>query len=517
MSQDHADDQVRGNSTHIRLENITLRYGSTTALDSVSIMIEQGTIHALLGENGAGKSTLGNVLCGLRRPSSGTMQVLGHAANYSSPRDALADGIALVAQEIALVPRLSVRQNALLGVRGRRRRHEAETRLVQMNAELCDLDLDARVQTLRTGEQQQVEILRALVRDARLIMMDEPTAALGQAEAERLLTLLKKLRSTGMTIVFVSHHLEEVLDLADNATIMRNGRVVRNGSIAGMTVDQLLGEMVGQPVSTAFPQRSEPRYEDEPRVVVRSLARTGLFEGISFAIAPGEILGIGGLLGSGRSEIARCIAGVDRFDEGTISLDGRPYRPKSPGEAIRAGVAFVPESRKEEGLLLNRSMAENISLPHLSMIARLGFINLRREWRSARDRSFSLEVRPLSRNLPVASLSGGNQQKILFARWLESTPRLVIVDEPTRGVDMAARLEIYRAITVAAEAGSAVLLISSEIEELVGLADRVLVLWRGRISSELDRRTLNSESLAELVQTGSPAEHPSSVMEGVHA
>jgi ribose transport system ATP-binding protein len=349
------------------------------------------------------------------------------------------------------------------------------------------IDLPPRrlARSLRVADQQKVEILRAIVRDARLIVMDEPTSALTLDESERLFELIRRLQELGTTIVYVSHFLAEVLQVADTVTVLRDGRVVRTGAAAEGTPQKLVSAMLGRSVELTFPEK-EPPAPDAPVVLsVRGLSRPPVVHDVSFEIRAGEIVGLAGLIGSGRSEVARAIFGADRFDSGTVELNGKPLRARSPRTAIRDGVVMLPEDRKTQGLLLLRSVLDNVTLPHLDQVSTAGVVNMRAERSSAGDLITSLDVRTRSQKARVNTLSGGNQQKVLFARWLFRTPKVFIADEPTRGVDVGAKLAIYDLIHSLAKQGIAVLLISSEHEEVLGLAHRVLVMRAGRVVAEL--------------------------------
>jgi ABC-type sugar transport system ATPase subunit len=485
--------------THVEAQSIGKHYGGVAALDDVSVAIRRGEIHALCGENGAGKSTLGKIIAGAVAPDAGRLLLDGEPVHLRSPRDALRHGIAIIAQEIALVPQLSVLDNVFLG-----REHgpagfvdrRTARREVDRLAERIGLKVDAatKVGGLRTAEQQQVEIIRALARDARLIVMDEPTAALSRPEAERLHELTRDLRSEGVTIIYVSHFLSEVLELCDRVTVLKDGRFVKTADASGETVDSLVLAMLGRDLGQQFPPVVPPPEDAAPVLRVRGLTRAGAFAGIDLDVHAGEIVGMAGLVGAGRTEIARAIFGADPHD-GTVEVDGQPVTRRSPRAGIRQGLAMLPESRKDQGLVMMRSISENVSMVHLDDVMRGGFLRRGRERQLVGDVLASVDTRAASITMPVAALSGGNQQKVALAKWLVRRPRVLIADEPTRGVDVGAKRAIYELLQQLAADGVAVLVISSELEEVLGLAHRVLVVRGGRIVSELSRDQADEETV----------------------
>jgi ABC-type sugar transport system ATPase subunit len=456
----------------------------------VSVEIAPASVHGLVGENGAGKSTLAKVIGGVLQPDAGELRVDGEPARFRSPREALAAGIATIAQEIALVPYRSVLENVFLGIEPRRagvvNRGALRRRFAALNERTgFRLQADARVGALRTAEQQKVEIVRAIAREARLILMDEPTAALTADESDRLLDIVRSLAADGTAVVLVSHHLDEVLAVCERVTVMRDGRVVRTGEAAKETAQSLVAGMVGRAVDTTYPDK-QPAADDAAVVLeARGLSRGRAVSDVSLTVRAGEIVGLAGLVGSGRSEVARLLAGADRPDAGDVALDGAPIRLRHPRDAARHGIAMVPESRKEEGLLMMRSIRENATLATLPRFTRAGVVDRSRERRYAQGLFERLDVRAPGTSTRVGALSGGNQQKVLFAKWLAIEPRVLIADEPTRGIDVAAKREIHGLIAELAAGGMGVLLISSEIEEVLGLAHRVLVMRGGRVVEEL--------------------------------
>ena len=473
----------------VRLVSIGKRYSGTKALDDVSVEVAGGTVHALVGANGAGKSTLGKIVSGVIRPDEGQLFVHDRSVKYANPRDARLDGIATIAQELSPVPHMTVIENVFFGIEPRRNgliqrrqmRKQYENLVGQWGFEL---DGNAKVGPLRTADKQKVEILRAVACDARVIVMDEPTSSLTSVETTTLHRMIRALRESGRTIVYVSHFLDEVLDLADTVTVLRSGHLVRTAPTAAETEESLVAAMFGSAAEAEHFEK--PQRSTAPVVLaVSGLHREGVLRDISLEIRAGEIVGLAGLVGSGRSELARAITGADPIDRGTILVDGTERRIRSPRDAMAAGMAFVPESRQDDGLFMELSMAANTTFADLPSVAsRFGILRRSLEREKASSVLNSLSVEPPAPSVRVAHLSGGNQQKVLFARWLFRNPHVLILDEPTRGVDVAARAAIHRLINNLASNGTGVLLISSEIEEVLGLAHRVLVMRRGSITRE---------------------------------
>jgi rhamnose transport system ATP-binding protein len=491
--------RVDGHTSHVEVEGVSRRFGGVLALDNVSLTIEAGSIHALVGENGAGKSTLGKIVAGSLSPDDGRLLLRGEPVSFRSPHEALSSGIAAIAQESSIVPQLSVEQNVFLGVEPRRAgvvNRRALRSQYRRLAESAGFDLPggAIAGRLRIGEQQQVEILRALAREAELIVMDEPSAALSGPDVARLHEIVRSLAASGKTILLVSHFLREVLALADHVTILRDGRLVRTQPAAEESEDSLIQGMLGRPLGAAFPPRPERPVDAPVAIAVRDLHAPGV-TGVSLEVRAGEIVGLAGLVGAGRSELARAIFGADRRTAGSVELAGEGALRRGPLGSLRGGLAMIPESRKEQGLLFTRSVIENVSLASLRDLSRAGVVRRRAERSAAAEILGAWALRSGSYDAPVASLSGGNQQKVLFARMLMCSPRVLIADEPTRGVDVGAKRAIYDLLVSLAERGLAVLLISSEIEEIVGLAHRVLVMRAGRLVSELEGDAISESAI----------------------
>jgi simple sugar transport system ATP-binding protein/ribose transport system ATP-binding protein len=485
---------VTSTTPHVDLVDIGKRFSGVQALQRITLAIERGTVHGLVGENGAGKSTLGRIIAGAHTPDTGTMRVDGTEVSYRAPRDALAHGVTMIAQELTLVPQRSVLENVFLGNEashfGVVVAHPMRKRFDALCARAgFDLPADDPVGTLRTADQQKVEILRALARDAKLVVMDEPTAALTSDESARLLEIVRGLRAAGTTIVYVSHFLPEVLSIADTVTVLRDGRLIHTKPAASETPASVVTAMLGRPMEMTFPDKVYPPADAKTVLSVRGLTRLPAFEDISFDIRAGEIVGLAGLIGSGRTEVARAIFGADHLDSGEVTLGGKVLKVRSPRRAIRAGIAMLPESRTSQGLHMRSPIIQNVSLAHLDEVSRSGVILPRQERRRVEALTKRVDVRASRLGAWVSTLSGGNQQKVLFAKWLFQSPRALLADEPTRGVDVGAKRAIYQLIQTLAAEGLAVLLISSELEEVLGLAHRIIVIRGGQLVAEFDGRT----------------------------
>jgi simple sugar transport system ATP-binding protein/ribose transport system ATP-binding protein len=475
------------------------RFGGVQALNDVSLEIYPGTLHAFVGENGAGKSTLGKILAGVYSPDAGTLEIEGSPISFDAPRAALSAGVTMIAQEMMLVPQLSVLDNVFLGNEPQRAKIVKSSAMRTRFRGLCEragfeLPAGARVGDLRVAEQQKVEILRALSRNARLIVMDEPTAALSGTEVQGLFSVMRSLREAGTTIVFISHSLEDVLALADEVTIFRDGQVVRTSAAKAESVATLVTGMLGRRLDVTFPEQA-PRVDGPVALSVRNLSRGTHVRDVSFDLRKGEVLGLAGLVGSGRSELLRTIFGAEPADSGEIDVFGEAFSAGRPGQAIRAGIALLPESRKDQGLLMQASIARNVTLPHPAEISTAGIVSRRAENARVRTLSEQLDVRAPSIHSAVSTLSGGNQQKVLFAKWLMNEPRILLADEPTRGVDIGAKRAIYELINSLAASGMALIVVSSELEEVMGLAHRILVMRQGSIVGEFDSRSTTEDEL----------------------
>jgi simple sugar transport system ATP-binding protein/ribose transport system ATP-binding protein len=474
---------------YLELLGVAKHFGGVQALDDVSLTVARGSVHALVGENGAGKSTLGRIVAGALVADGGRVLLDGEQVAFRSPREALEHGVAAIAQEPFVVPQLTVAENVFLGreprtggVLRRRSLDRAYARLVESAG--FELPGDMAAGGLRTAEQQKVEILRALSRDARLIVMDEPSAALSRHETEQLHEIVRSLARAGTTVVLISHFLREVLALADAVTVLRDGRVVRTSPAGAETEASLVEAMLGRPLTSTFPPKRMPAADAPVVLAVRELRAPGV-DGASFELRAGEILGLAGLVGAGRTELARALYGAARVEAGTVELVGVGAPGRTPRASLDAGLAMIPESRKEHGLVFGRSSTENVTLSRLRRLSAFGVVRRAQERRAARDMLERCDVRGAEYSAPVRELSGGNQQKVLLARTLLCGPRVLIADEPTRGVDVGAKRAIYDILAGLADQGLGLLVISSELEEVIGLSHRVLVMRRGRIVAEL--------------------------------
>ena len=470
------------------LQNISKSFGPTQAVVDVSLEISPGSILGIVGENGAGKSTLSKIIAGVVSPDSGDLIVNGQKRNFKSPYDALGAGVAMMAQEITLVPDRTVEENVLLGSLPHwgpfpSKRLMREKYLEIMDQSEFDLDPSARVGGLRIADQQKVELMRALSRKANLIIMDEPSAALTADEIEKLHAAIRNLAESGTAVILVSHYLEEVLELTEKVAIMRDGHLIRVGETKSETSDSLVASMVGKSLSTEYAE-SRGWSAAETRFTVNALSTENLLKDISFDIGRGEILGLAGLVGSGRTEIARAIFGADKRVSGEFTLDGASLDYSSPAGAISQGVFMIPESRKDQGLVLNGTIRDNLVLASISNLSSFGFTSNRKFGEVALKLAELIDLRYDSLRDPVSSLSGGNQQKILFGRAVELASPLLIVDEPTRGVDIAAKRAIHGLLEELAADGTSILFISSDIEEVLGVCHRTLVVHKGQIHGE---------------------------------
>jgi rhamnose transport system ATP-binding protein len=494
----------------LALRGVSKSFGAVAALQDVQLELSGGEAHALVGENGAGKSTLVKVLAGVHQPDAGTVELDGRPIAFAGPADARSAGIAVIYQEPTLFPDLSVAENIFMGrqpLRGLRRVDSAAMR--RRTVELFDrlgvhLDADRPARGLSIADQQLVEVAKALSFDARVLVMDEPTAALSGREVERLFAVTRALRDGGVAVLFISHRLDEVFTLCQRVTVMRDGRWVSTDPVTDLTVEELVRRMVGRAVSSLYPKL--PAEVGEPRLEVRKLTRAGYFADISFTVRSGEIVALAGLVGAGRSEVARAVFGIDRYDSGEVLVSGQRLAPGSPAAAIAAGLALVPEDRRQQGLVMELSVERNATLPRRWPLSRLGLLSGGSERRSTRDWAGRLKVKAARLTDPVSTLSGGNQQKVVLAKWLSIEPRVLVVDEPTRGIDIATKAEVHRLLSSLAADGVAVLMVSSELPEVLGMADRVLVMHEGRLAADIARDRADEESvmLAATGQRGVP-------------
>jgi ABC-type sugar transport system ATPase subunit len=493
----------------LTLHAITKRYPGVLALDGVDLTVEAGRVHALVGENGAGKSTLLKIVAGAEPLDGGAIVVAGRPVRFAAPRDALAAGITVIYQELSLVPALGADANIFLGMEpahhGVLDLGDATARARQALLALgAGFDPSTPARDLSVAEQQLVELARALARDAKLIALDEPTAALSLVETERLFEQVRRLCARGIGVVFVSHRLDEVRRIADDITVLRDGRRVFTGPAGAVDDAGVIRHMVGRDVEYARVPPASPQ-PGPVALEVHGLTRRPAFTDISLVVRRGEIVGLAGLVGAGRTEVARCIAGADPYDTGTMSLAGAGYRPGSPREAIGRGVVYLPEDRKTQGLVLGLSVRENVTLATLPRYCSYGVVRQGEERAAAARQVAAVELRPPDIEREAGTLSGGNQQKVVLAKWLLAEADVLLFDEPTRGVDVATKAELHRVVRSLADAGKAVLVISSELPEILALSDRVVVMREGRISGELPAAEATAERVLALALPASRA------------
>jgi len=475
-------------SAVLEISGVSKRFGATTALDGVDLTVRRQEVHAIVGENGAGKSTLMNILSASIRPDAGSITLHGEPYHPADPLEARRRGIAHIHQELCLCPHLSVAENIFLGMEPRRQGWVDRRRLNEQAAEMLEsfghpgLSPERPVADLPIAARQVVEICRALAQRASLILMDEPTSSLQQADVERLFAFIRRLRDSGISIIYISHFLEEVRAIADSCTVLRDGRSVLTGGIQDFSNQQVITAMVGRPVNDLFPRG--PKVATEPILKAEKLSAPPGLRSAGFEVRQGEILGIAGLIGSGRTELLRALFGLDKAGTGEITAMGRPLPLRgSPRSRIARGIGYLSEDRKGEGLALPLSLADNITLTNLASCSRRGWIDLRKQQKQARERADAVQVKSPSMTVAVQKLSGGNQQKVALARLLHQGCEILLLDEPTRGVDVASKAQIHSLIISLARAGKAVVMVSSYLPELFGACDRLAVMSRGSLSA----------------------------------
>ncbi|MBX9471998.1 sugar ABC transporter ATP-binding protein [Microcella sp.] len=480
----------------LRMTGISKSFPGIRALSDVALDVEAGEVHAIVGENGAGKSTLVKILAGVHHPDEGTIELSGAAVRLADPIEARRRGIGMVYQELNLVPDLTVAENILLGatpsrmgvVNRRALRDQARAVLDELDARI---DTDDLVGSLTVSQQQIVEIAKVYAARPKIVVLDEPTSSLSEHETQSLFRIIGRMTEAGIAVIYISHRLREVLEISQRVTVLRDGRLVETRPTAGITAPEMIRLMVGRDLTDVFPKR-----EVEIGAVVLSvsgLSRTDEFDDISLSVRAGEIVGLAGLVGAGRTEVARAIFGLDTLDAGTIEVDGTAVVIRGPRDAVRAGIAYVPEDRKRDGIVPQLSIKDNISLSVLERVSVAGWIRPRTERALAQQKAEELSVSPPAIAPRIDTLSGGNQQKAVFAKWLATGPRILILDEPTRGVDVGAKADIHTIIGELAAQGTAIILISSELPEVLAVSDRIVVLHEGRIAAELPRGAAEHE------------------------
>ena len=488
----------------VKIQGISKSYGGVQALRDIHLDILSGEIHALCGENGAGKSTLIKVLGGITKPDSGCVEFAGNRLSLGSVRDAEEAGIAVIHQESVAFPHLNAVDNLFVGRELRRfgglldlsgMRQKTLEILSQLGE---SIDVDRPMEEFPLAQRQMVAIARALLQKCRLLVMDEPTASLSERETEVLFERIRELRQNGVSVLYVSHRLHEIFELADRVTVFRDGKWVSTDPCGDIDESRLIQSMVGRSITLPSNELVDRDEATVPSLTIRGLCRATAFNDVSLDVFPGEIVGLGGLVGAGRSEIARCVFGVDSYDSGSIEIGGQPLLPGSVGASCEAGVALVPEDRQQQGLIQALSIEGNLCLPWFSKMNRFGFLNRSGLRALSNDAISRLDVRLGNPLDSVSSLSGGNQQKVVLGKWLAGSPRVLILDEPTRGVDVGAKEEVYRLVHSLTKEGVAILLISSDLPELIRLSDRIVVMCEGRLSGELEGTQVCEEAVLKL-------------------
>lgn len=490
----------------INMIGICKSFGANKVLGGVNLHVRPGEVHALMGENGAGKSTLMNILTGIHRADAGTIMVDGKEVTFKNNKDAEEHGIAFIHQELNIWPNLSVLENLFLMNQPKTRFGTIDFKKMREMAEAkcqeigIDLPLDEIAGECSVGQQQMTEITRSLMLDAKTVIMDEPTAALTERETDRLFEVMKKLKNKGVSIIYISHRMEEVFANCDTITVMRDGQTISSRPTEETNMDQIVGDMVGRVMSEYYPARTNVPGDEIFRV--EGFTQPGVFRDISFNLRKGEILGVAGLMGAGRTEIMRVIFGVDPHESGKLYFEGKEIHIKNPRDAIRHGFGFITENRKTEGLILDFSIERNIALPSEERLAQSHVINDKKEFDFSSELSKRLGVKAQDINLPASTLSGGNQQKVVIAKWVGMHPKLLILDEPTRGIDIGAKKDIYDLMNELTAKGVSIIMVSSELPEVIGMSDRILVIHEGRAAGIVDHKDATQTRIMTLATGG---------------
>ncbi|MCY8972562.1 sugar ABC transporter ATP-binding protein [Bacillus atrophaeus] len=490
----------------IDMNDIHKAFGKNQVLSGVSFNLKPGEVHALMGENGAGKSTLMNLLTGLHGLDKGSIRINGKETYFSNPKEAEQNGIAFIHQELNIWPEMTVLENLFIGKEMTSKLGILNTKKMKALAKKqfeklsVSLSLDQEAGKCSVGQQQMIEIAKALMTKAEVIIMDEPTAALTEREINKLFEVIASLKKDGVSIVYISHRMEEIFSICDRITIMRDGKTVDTTNISETSFDEVVKKMVGRELTDRYPQR---RPELGNIVLeVRDASKKGSFEHVSFHVRSGEIVGVSGLMGAGRTEIMRALFGIDRLDSGEIWLAGKKTNIKNPNDAVKKGLGFITENRKDEGLLLDTSIRENIALPSLTSFSPKGVIDQKREASFVELLINRLTIKTASPETHARNLSGGNQQKVVIAKWIGIGPKVLILDEPTRGVDVGAKREIYTLMNELTDRGVAIIMVSSELPEIIGMSDRIIVVHEGKISGEVASREATQERIMTLATGG---------------
>ncbi|NIA10981.1 MAG: ATP-binding cassette domain-containing protein [Nitrospiraceae bacterium] len=494
----------------LRTENICKSFSGVEVLKRINLSINKGEIHAIVGENGAGKSTLMKIIAGEYKPSEGKLFVNGEEKHFSSPLDAIKNSITLIHQEFSLVPQLSVYENVFLGrlltrkISGLkfldRKTMKNEVRDSLKRIGVSHISVDSKVSDLSVADKQVVEIVKALSVKPYILIMDEPTAALSLKETKTLFSILKNLKKQGVTIIFISHRLEEIFEIADKVSVLRNGELISTLTIENSNMNDLIAMMVGRSLKNRFPNKP-PRKVGNMLLKVQNVSSESFFRNINFELKKGEILGIAGLVGCGSAQLGEALFGL-RDLKGDVYFEDKRIQIKTPSQAMKYGILLVPEDRHSLGLVLKLSVRENHSLPNLDFLSKFGFVQLKKEKKTALSMINYLNTKVTSINQRVENLSGGNQQKVVLGKWIARSPKILILEEPTRGIDVGAKFEIYKFIYEQVLKGIAVILISSELEEVINMSDRILVMSEGRITGELDAKDATQEKVLELAVKG---------------
>ncbi|AET60845.1 ribose transport ATP-binding protein rbsA [Paenibacillus terrae HPL-003] len=491
---------------HIQMKRIHKAFGTNQVLSGVDFDLREGEVHALMGENGAGKSTLMNILIGLHRRDEGTIIIDGQETYFANPKEAEQKGIAFIHQELNVWPEMTVLENLFIGKEmtskwGLLDSAKMKALANEQFAKLAvNLPLNGEAGECSVGQQQMIEIAKALMTDAKVIVMDEPTAALTEREIQKLFEVITSLKKEGVSIVYISHRMEEIFAICDRITVMRDGKTVDTQAIPDTDFDEVVRKMVGRELTERYPARTPAL--GEVVLEVKNASHKGLFKNVNFTVRSGEIVGFSGLMGSGRTEIMRALFGLDALDSGEIHVRGKKVTIRKPDDAVKLGIGFITEDRKDEGLVLDFSIRENMVLPNLFSFTSKGFISGKKELDFVNTLIKRLQIKTQSGETTVRSLSGGNQQKVVIAKWVGIGPSVLILDEPTRGVDVGAKREIYQLMNELTERGVAIIMVSSELPEVLGMSDRIIVVHEGIISGELSRKEATQEHIMTLATGG---------------
>lgn len=494
----------------LELEGVSKYFPGIKALDGIHLSVRRGEVHALIGENGAGKSTLVKILTGVYTPSSGNIFLDGKEVSFSGALDAQAAGITAIHQEATMFPELSVTENIFMGHHLRKKSlrldwktMKEKTRKLLERMELS-INPDTPVKNLSVAQRHMVEIAKALSIDAGVVIMDEPTSALSSHEVEDLFAIIRQLKAEGKAIIFISHKFEEITEICEYFTVLRDGKYIGEGKVAETGLDSIINMMVGRNLDQLFPKENTKK--GKTVLEAKGLKRSGFFRDISFSLREGEILGFFGLVGAGRSEVMRSLFGIDPLEEGEVTLFEMPYHPKNPKDAMEKGIAFVPEDRQTQGVILELSLRQNISLPQIDSISRLGFVSKKDELSIADTYGRKMEIKAGGWHMNADTLSGGNQQKVVLAKWLATRPKILILDEPTKGIDVGTKAAVHQLISELAVEGLAVILISSELPEILGMSDRIIVMHEGEKTAEVSVEDTSADSIMKAATGSKQAE-----------